>query len=164
MAIQSSKELGRIVRGVVHAGRCATADEAVESVLEELNLRKALPRKSVPRKRWVAKTGPRRRPDEDAVERLRRAVAKATARKGREAKADFHRRLMKALERLQGPVADETAQREGREAKADFHRRLIELGLMNRTPDIQADRDDLDDQPIDIVGEPLSATVSRERR
>jgi putative addiction module CopG family antidote len=48
--------------------------------------------------------------------------------------------------------------------KDEFHRHLIEIGLMSRLPDTEADFDDPDDQPIDIKGEPLSETVIRERR
>ena len=44
------------------------------------------------------------------------------------------------------------------------HRHLIEIGLMSQLPDLEADFDDSDDQPIDIQGEPLSETVIRERR
>jgi Arc/MetJ-type ribon-helix-helix transcriptional regulator len=48
--------------------------------------------------------------------------------------------------------------------KEAFHRHLIEIGLMSRLPDTDADYDDPDDQPIRIEGEPLSETVIRERR
>jgi Arc/MetJ-type ribon-helix-helix transcriptional regulator len=48
--------------------------------------------------------------------------------------------------------------------KDAFHQHLIEIGLMSRLPDTDADYDDPDDQPISIEGEPLSETVIRERR
>ena len=46
----------------------------------------------------------------------------------------------------------------------EFHRHLIEIGLMSQLPDIAADFDDPDDEPVPIKGEPLSETVIRERR
>lgn len=48
--------------------------------------------------------------------------------------------------------------------RAEFDKRLVELGLMSRIPDSEADFDDPDDRLIDIKGEPLSETVIRERR
>ena len=41
---------------------------------------------------------------------------------------------------------------------------MLEIGLLSRLPDTDADFDDPDDQPITIQGEPLSETVIRERR
>jgi Arc/MetJ-type ribon-helix-helix transcriptional regulator len=48
--------------------------------------------------------------------------------------------------------------------EAEFDQYLLDIGLMSRLPDTDADFDDLDDEPIDIRGEPLSETVIRERR
>jgi Arc/MetJ-type ribon-helix-helix transcriptional regulator len=48
--------------------------------------------------------------------------------------------------------------------EAEFDQYLLDSGLMSRLPDTDADFDDPDDQPIDIMGEPLSETVIRERR
>jgi Arc/MetJ-type ribon-helix-helix transcriptional regulator len=46
----------------------------------------------------------------------------------------------------------------------ELKRHMLNIGLMTQLPDIDADYDDPDDQPIDIEGEPLSETVIRERR
>jgi Arc/MetJ-type ribon-helix-helix transcriptional regulator len=46
----------------------------------------------------------------------------------------------------------------------EFDQRLIELGLMSRLPDSDADFDDPDDQPVALGGEPLSETVIRLRK
>jgi Arc/MetJ-type ribon-helix-helix transcriptional regulator len=48
--------------------------------------------------------------------------------------------------------------------EAEFDQYLLDSGLLSRLPDTDADFDDPDDQPIDIMGEPLSETVIRERR
>jgi hypothetical protein len=48
--------------------------------------------------------------------------------------------------------------------KEEFHRHFVEIGLMSQLPHTDADFEDPDDQLIDIKGEPLSATVIRERR
>jgi Arc/MetJ-type ribon-helix-helix transcriptional regulator len=48
--------------------------------------------------------------------------------------------------------------------REEFDQQLLALGLMSQLPDISADFDDPDDQPIAIEGEPLSETVIRERR
>ena len=48
--------------------------------------------------------------------------------------------------------------------EAEFDRYLVDLGLMSRVPDTDADCDDPDDQLVEIRGEPLSETVIRERR
>jgi putative addiction module CopG family antidote len=99
----------------------------------------------------------------DALERLRRHIrtaghiqdppgsgGDAAARPdpiGERAKDDRHELTAR------GPLTDE-----------EFQRHLLGIGLMSRLPDRDADVDDPDDQPIDIVGEPLSETVIRERR
>ena len=48
----------------------------------------------------------------------------------------------------------------------ELNRRLIAAGLVTQLPDPtqDIDDDDPDDQPIEIVGEPLSQTIIRERR
>jgi Arc/MetJ-type ribon-helix-helix transcriptional regulator len=48
--------------------------------------------------------------------------------------------------------------------QADLDKYMLEIGLLSRLPDTDADFDDPDDQPITIQGEPLSETVIRERR
>ena len=48
--------------------------------------------------------------------------------------------------------------------EADLLKHMLETGLLSRLPDTDADFDDPDDQPITILGEPLSETVIRERR
>ena len=49
-------------------------------------------------------------------------------------------------------------------SKEAFHRRLIAMGLMTQLPDTGHDYDDPTDQLIAIEGEPVSATIIRERR
>ena len=46
----------------------------------------------------------------------------------------------------------------------EFDRHLLAMGLLSQLPDTAADFDDPDDEPIEIKGEALSATVIRERR
>src|SRR4051812_24712045 len=41
---------------------------------------------------------------------------------------------------------------------------MLADGLITRLPDHNADRDDEDDEPVVIEGEPLSETIIRERR
>ena len=41
---------------------------------------------------------------------------------------------------------------------------MLDIGLMTQLPDHAADYDDPDDQLVEILGEPLSETVIRERR
>jgi hypothetical protein len=48
--------------------------------------------------------------------------------------------------------------------EAELRQHMLEIGLMSRLPDTDADFDDPDDQPITIKGEPLSETIIRERR
>jgi Arc/MetJ-type ribon-helix-helix transcriptional regulator len=50
--------------------------------------------------------------------------------------------------------------------RAELNRRLMASGLVTSLPDPSQDLDDddPDDQPVTIKGEPLSATVIRERR
>ncbi len=48
--------------------------------------------------------------------------------------------------------------------RAEFDQYLLEIGLMSQLPDTEADFDDLDDQLVEIKGEPLSETIIRERR
>jgi Arc/MetJ-type ribon-helix-helix transcriptional regulator len=64
----------------------------------------------------------------------------------------------------QNPKRTKPARKRKPLTKDEFHRHLIEIGLMSQLPDLEADFDDSDDQPIDIQGEPLSETVIRERR
>jgi hypothetical protein len=47
-----------------------------------------------------------------------------------------------------------------------LNQRLLAAGLITQLPDPAHDSDDDDpeDQPIDIIGEPLSETIIRERR
>ncbi len=47
---------------------------------------------------------------------------------------------------------------------ADIHRQMLAEGLLTHLPDTVHDTDDDDDEPIIIEGEPLSATIIRERR
>jgi hypothetical protein len=47
---------------------------------------------------------------------------------------------------------------------AELHQKLLAEGRISRLPDITADFDDPDDQPVVIKGEPLSETIIRERR
>ena len=61
-------------------------------------------------------------------------------------------------------LLDQQASFDESTAKAAFREHLIESGLMIRLPDLAADRDDPDDQPIFVSGEALSETVIRERR
>lgn len=46
----------------------------------------------------------------------------------------------------------------------EFDQHMLEIGLMSQLPDTAADHDDPEAEPISIKGEPLSATVVRERR
>ena len=46
----------------------------------------------------------------------------------------------------------------------ELHQYMLEIGLMTSLPDREADYDDPDDQPVEILGEPLSETGIRERR
>jgi hypothetical protein len=50
--------------------------------------------------------------------------------------------------------------------RAEFNQRLMAAGLITRLPDpsLNIDDDDPDDQPVPNKGEPLSATIIRERR
>jgi Arc/MetJ-type ribon-helix-helix transcriptional regulator len=48
--------------------------------------------------------------------------------------------------------------------EAELLQQMLDIGMMTKLPDADADFDDPDDQPIDIKGEPLSETVIRERR
>ena len=48
--------------------------------------------------------------------------------------------------------------------RAEFDQHLLEIGLLSRLPDTEADFDDPDDVPVEIKGEPLSETIIRERR
>ena len=48
--------------------------------------------------------------------------------------------------------------------EAELHQHMLDIGLMTSLPDREADYDDPDDQPVEIIGEPLSETVIRERR
>ena len=48
--------------------------------------------------------------------------------------------------------------------EAELHQHMLDIGLMTSLPDREADYDDPDDQPVEILGEPLSETVFRERR
>lgn len=48
--------------------------------------------------------------------------------------------------------------------EAGFDQYLLNAGLMSRLPAADADCDDPDDPLIEIVGEPLSETVIRDRR
>jgi hypothetical protein len=47
---------------------------------------------------------------------------------------------------------------------AELHQKLLAEGRVSRLPDVAADFDDPDDQPVAIKGEPLSETIIRERR
>jgi hypothetical protein len=47
---------------------------------------------------------------------------------------------------------------------AELHQKLLAEGRISRLPDLAADFDDPDDQPVVIKGEPLSETIIRERR
>ena len=47
---------------------------------------------------------------------------------------------------------------------AELHQKLLAEGRISRLPEIAADFDDPDDQPVVIKGEPLSETIIRERR
>jgi hypothetical protein len=47
---------------------------------------------------------------------------------------------------------------------AELHHKLLAEGRISSLPDVAADFDDPDDQPIVINGEPLSETIIRERR
>jgi hypothetical protein len=47
---------------------------------------------------------------------------------------------------------------------AELDQYMLNIGLLSRLPDRDADHDDPDDEPITIKGEPLSETVIRERR
>jgi hypothetical protein len=40
----------------------------------------------------------------------------------------------------------------------------LDIGLMSRLPETEADFDDPDDQLVEIKGEPRSETIIRERR
>jgi hypothetical protein len=89
---------------------------------------------------------------------------------------DQMRRLRQQLDKELTPPSKPPARKGAKSAKAapqpakkamtkdEFHRHLIEIGLMSQLPDTAADYDDPDDEPIAIKGEPLSATVIRERR
>ena len=46
----------------------------------------------------------------------------------------------------------------------ELHQHMLDIGLMTQLPDRDADYDDPDDQLMEILGEPLSETVIRERR
>jgi Arc/MetJ-type ribon-helix-helix transcriptional regulator len=48
--------------------------------------------------------------------------------------------------------------------EAELQQHMLKIGLMSQLPDIDADFDDPDDEPITIKGEPLSETIIRERR
>jgi hypothetical protein len=50
--------------------------------------------------------------------------------------------------------------------EAEFDQHLLKIGLISSLPDpaLDIDDDDPDDQPVTIKGEPLSATIIRERR
>jgi len=50
--------------------------------------------------------------------------------------------------------------------RGEFYQRLMAAGLITRLPDpsLDIDDDDPDDQPVTIMGEPLSETIFRERR
>lgn len=49
-------------------------------------------------------------------------------------------------------------------APDELNRRLLASGLVIQLPDPTQDSDDADDLPIEILGEPLSETILRERR
>lgn len=83
----------------------------------------------------------------DALTRLRQATPEDTATSGKSINRG------KPAQPQKNPLT-----------KDEFHRHLVELGLMSQLPDIDADFDDPDDQPVSIEGEPLSDTVIRERR
>jgi Arc/MetJ-type ribon-helix-helix transcriptional regulator len=48
--------------------------------------------------------------------------------------------------------------------EAELREHMLDIGLMSRLPDSNADFDDPGDQLIAIKGEPLSETIIRERR
>ncbi len=48
--------------------------------------------------------------------------------------------------------------------EAEVLQHMLDVGLISQLPERSADFDDPDDQPITIIGEPLSETVIRERR
>jgi Arc/MetJ-type ribon-helix-helix transcriptional regulator len=48
--------------------------------------------------------------------------------------------------------------------EAELRQHMLKIGLMSQLPDVDADFDDPDDQPVTIKGEPLSETIIRERR
>ena len=71
------------------------------------------------------------------------------------AKPSQQAKQAKAIERVQERMTLE-----------DLHREMLASGLITRLPDPDEDfdDDDPDDQPMTIEGEPLSATIIRERR
>lgn len=48
--------------------------------------------------------------------------------------------------------------------ESELHQHMLDIGLMTQLPDREADYEDPDDQLVEIIGEPLSETVIRERR
>jgi hypothetical protein len=90
---------------------------------------------------------------------------------------DQMRKLLRELESRVAttPEAAQPAAKRGKRAKpaqaknaprseAEVLQHMMDVGLITRLPDTDADYDDPDDQPITIKGEPLSETVIRERR
>jgi hypothetical protein len=84
----------------------------------------------------------------DALDRLRQTIPKPgrlLAKKARSAKP--------SPQKFKKPMTE-----------AEFDQHLLTIGLMSRLPDTDADFEDPDDVPVIIKGEPLSATVIRDRR
>jgi Arc/MetJ-type ribon-helix-helix transcriptional regulator len=75
-----------------------------------------------------------------------------------------------ALTRLKQTLPEEKEEPEPRPvddgplSHDELIQRLLAAGLMVRPPDRSQDIDDDDEPPIEIEGEPLSATIIRERR
>jgi Arc/MetJ-type ribon-helix-helix transcriptional regulator len=83
----------------------------------------------------------------DALSRLQRAMAEPGAKPARGA------RRTKPAGSLKKPLTEK-----------DLQQHMLDIGLMSRLPDTDADFDDPDDQLVEIKGEPLSETIIRERR
>ena len=70
-----------------------------------------------------------------------------------DAMAEAARLLLKQTKPIKKPMTE-----------AELHQHMLDIGLMTSLPDRQADYDDPGDQLVEILGEPLSETVIRERR
>ena len=70
-----------------------------------------------------------------------------------DAMAEAARLLLKQTKPIKKPMTE-----------AELHQHMLDIGLMTSLPDSMDDYDDPGDQLVEILGEPLSETVIRERR